>query len=204
MFSDGQTSLLFLMVWPPFLSSSLSLTSLVKIRMILLTVAIPILVQAFLPSHNWLSWQKYLFSIYLQSPGLSFLLPSSSFLPLTVLYFSCLCFHALLLFLKPRFKFSTRPPLLASTPRLPHPLFCSAPPFLTHYWSVLLSPAGTASHSCFLPLSSALVPQPRVWAQAMAHRGQKAGKCLQESQAECTECAQQVGFSQDSKNASLA
>lgn len=47
MFSGRQTSLLFLMVWPPSLSSSLSLISPVRVRMILLTMAIPILVQAF-------------------------------------------------------------------------------------------------------------------------------------------------------------
>lgn len=50
MFSGGQTSLVFMTIWPPSLLSFLSLITLVRIRMILLTLAIPILVQALHPT----------------------------------------------------------------------------------------------------------------------------------------------------------
>lgn len=69
MFSGRQTSLLFLMVWPPSLSSSLSLISAVRIRMILLTMAISILVQAFHPTAGF--HDKNVSSLVICSPQVS-------------------------------------------------------------------------------------------------------------------------------------
>lgn len=89
-------SLLFLRLWPPSLSSSLSLISLVRIRMILLTLAIPV-VQAFNPTTAF--HDKKVSSLAICSPQSQLSACKLSFLPLTVLNFSCLSFYPLLLFL---------------------------------------------------------------------------------------------------------
>lgn len=166
-----------------------------------------------LPSCNWSSWQKRLFSGYRHSPasapvGLSCLLPSSSFPLLPVLGFSypfLPIFHPLLLFLMPRSKFSTRPPFLASAPSLPHPLFCPPPLPTCSSGAALLSPAGVAFRppSCPCPSPPPRCPLPAQRLTSCSEKQVQPWKRVELNTQYRVCLGQRGGFSRDSQNTSL-
>lgn len=111
----------------------------------------------------------------------------------------------------PRSKSSARTPFLASAPCPPHPLFCPPPLPTCCSWFAffVLLALCSVPPSCPCPSPLPWCPLPRVWEQALAHLPvRKAGTSLEKGQAEYAVLSapdpNKDGFSQDSKNTSLA